>query len=309
VVSPPRYAGRRGHHGASLTWVTKWSLHPVQRGGTNDATQGVALTVSACRNSRPSTKSNGPLTRVFSPRKVGRGGVTLVVLLLILVALWVVVLTPGLLKRRFEKRSTVSIDSFHEQLHLLERTGPKLVAPAYRLEAAEAASVPLPGISGYPAISSMPGRPNLVLLRPVNEALDGDLVDDGHGGHFERVGTADGGEQVDDHRRKQHIERRRRQERMARQRRRDLVLGLSATLVATGLLGMIGSLHLLWIFTALSGVALVGYLGLVAYAQTLTPAKRIPARPATFPSFSAAQSGLPDDRFDDDEEPRKVAAR
>jgi hypothetical protein len=242
--------------------------------------------------------------------------VTLVVLLLILVALWIVVLAPGFFKRHFERRSTVSIESFHEQLHLLERTGPKLVSPAYRLESVPSEGAPPPNSSsGLPSISSMPGRPNLVLLRPVDVDGDGDLIDDGHGGHFERIGTPVSDAELYEERRAQRVERRRRHEQAARQRRRDLVLGLTATLVTTGLLGIIHPLHFLWIITAITGVALVGYVGLVAYAQSM-PANHRPDTQTKAHVSSPASAGLPgawDDAIwggsEGYEEPRRVAAR
>jgi hypothetical protein len=59
---------------------------------------------------------------------------------LVLVVVWVAVLTPRLIRHFKDGRSGSSIESFHQQLHLLERTGPKLVEPAYRLEVPESAA-------------------------------------------------------------------------------------------------------------------------------------------------------------------------
>ncbi len=243
-------------------------------------------------------------------------------ILLILVVLWIVVLAPGLIKRHFENRSTESIESFHERLHLLERTGPKLVAPAYRLQTAQASTAPTPGASGYPAISSMPGRPNLVLLEPVDEC-GGDVVEDRAGAHYQRIPQVFS-PQPDTNRRLQVEEQRRRHEEVARQRRRDLVLGLVATVVVTGLLGIVGSLHPLWIVTAISVAALVGYVGLVAYAQTLTVDR---GRPASLraggysEARSLASAGYPgawdegpaaqyaDEEYDLEDDERRAATR
>ena len=78
-------------------------------------------------------------------------------ILLILVVLWIVVLAPAFVKKYLERRSTVSIDSFHERLHLLERTGPKLVAAAYRLETAAVAAPGWPsGSRGFPPSPAVP---------------------------------------------------------------------------------------------------------------------------------------------------------
>lgn len=189
--------------------------------------------------------------------------------LLILVVLWIVVLTPGMIGRLREKRSTESIESFHHRLHLLERTGPKIVAPAYRLQTAQSSIVAAPGTSGLLSVSSMPGRANLVLLRPVDgregAGDDGQVVDDRDGGHYRRVlsdrpdpGPAAVAPSGPDPR-----------QREARRRRRDILTGLLVTLVSTGLLGIIHSLRALWIVTVISAVALAAFVALAAYATAL----------------------------------------
>ncbi|HVX21278.1 MAG TPA: hypothetical protein VHB02_08015 [Acidimicrobiales bacterium] len=226
-------------------------------------------------------------------------------LILILVALWLVVLAPAFVKRLLESRSTGSIDSFHRSLHLLERTGPKLVAPAYRLDTAHSTTGLAPGQSGLPAVSSMPGRPNLVLLQPVDDAGagggDGEPVDGAD--RADRVGgtsrTGDpsgtvagiGGEVVADasgrHYLRMHplpadpdlfaaghtpslasraAEYRAEQ---ARRRRRDILFGLAGTVTITALLGIVDALHPLWVLSVLAGIALAAYVGLAAYAQSL----------------------------------------
>lgn len=191
-----------------------------------------------------------------------------VLVLLILVVLWIVVLAPGLVGKFREKRSTGSIDSFHHSLHLLERTGPKIVAPAYRLQTAHSSTGTAPGASGLPAVSSMPGRANLVLLRPVDGAGaatgDAEVVDD-RGGHYRRVPT-NGTDPVPTVAAPTGSERRQRE---ARRRRRDILTGLLATFICTGLLGLVHSLQALWIVTVLSGVALAGFVALAAYATAL----------------------------------------
>ena len=53
--------------------------------------------------------------------------------LLILAMVWAVVLGPSLLRRRAERRANNSIGDFHRQLRILQRTGPAVVSPAYRL--------------------------------------------------------------------------------------------------------------------------------------------------------------------------------
>jgi hypothetical protein len=61
-----------------------------------------------------------------------------IVVLLILVVVWAVVLVPGLLRRRLERRSGDSIGDFHRQLRILQRTGPAPLAPAAPAPAARA---------------------------------------------------------------------------------------------------------------------------------------------------------------------------
>ena len=147
---------------------------------------------------------------------------------LVLVVLWIAVLTPRLLRHFREGSSHASIDSFHEQLHLLERTGPKLVQPAYRLEAPD----------------SDPSMPGLALVDPAGAVHATPRL-------------------VRGIRQKQSAWERRR----SRRRRRDLLFGLIALAVVTGGLGVVHALHLLWAITGVSALAIGGYVALVAYAQ------------------------------------------
>ncbi|HTX62307.1 MAG TPA: hypothetical protein VMD28_01620, partial [Acidimicrobiales bacterium] len=80
--------------------------------------------------------------------------------LLVLAVLWVVVLTPRMVRHFRTGRSHASIDSFHEQLHLLERTGPKLVKPAYRLEVSDC-DVSSPGLALVETDGAMPATRRL----------------------------------------------------------------------------------------------------------------------------------------------------
>jgi hypothetical protein len=179
------------------------------------------------------------------------------VILLILVVLWLVVLAPSIWKRYTERRTGESINSFHQGLHLLERTGPKLVAPAFRLETAHAETGLAPGQSGFPAISSIPGRPKLVLLRPTDAGAEmvaarQPLYADARAASAARART-------------EQAARRR----AARRRRRDILAVLAVTLVFSASLGFVHSLRLLWVVAALCAVALGGFILLAAYAQSL----------------------------------------
>lgn len=53
--------------------------------------------------------------------------------LLVLAVIWAAVLVPPLLRARAEGRPADSIGNFRHQLHVLQRTGPGLVAPANTL--------------------------------------------------------------------------------------------------------------------------------------------------------------------------------
>lgn len=216
----------------------------------------------------------------------------MVVLLLILV--WAVVLIPLLWKRRNDRQPSGSIESFHHQLHLLERAGPKIVPPAFRLETANSGTGLAPGQSGYPAVSSMPGRPNLVLLRPVSsdERRDDDdeVVDPTTGNHYRRAGVPSSDRHGDDPRalrlsmRATHSSLARAR---TRRRRQDVLLGLAGTIVVTALVGIVPKLHLLWVLTGLAAAALVGFLALVATAQRAAAE----ARPRRSPSRAPAYGG------------------
>ena len=80
-----------------------------------------------------------------------------IVVLLILVVVWAAVLGPSLLRRTADRRSGDSIGAFHRQLRVLERAGPTLVNPAFRLTTA------LPDGMRRGAV---PARPGLILVRP-----------------------------------------------------------------------------------------------------------------------------------------------
>ena len=76
---------------------------------------------------------------------------------LIILALWAALLAPGVVRWFRNHQPTTSIASFHRQLRGLEHTGPKLVEPAYRLDAED----------GAPEWEQMPrpaAVPRLVLL-------------------------------------------------------------------------------------------------------------------------------------------------
>jgi hypothetical protein len=206
----------------------------------------------------------------------------------------------------------MSIDHFHRQLDLLEHAGPKLVTPAYRLHTA------LPGGSAdIPAEPTGPAmyRAKLVLLRPVDDEQSAD-IDDFDGAHYERVGVLDPPEPVGSlERTRAELQAYRRQE--ARRRCSSILLVLTGLTISTALLGMLPSLRLAWVLTALTGILVLAMVGLMAYAREIEAQRtRWPARPAwtgereEFDDFRGqAESGYPG-AWDEDDEflPRRAAA-
>lgn len=232
----------------------------------------------------------------------------------ILLILWIGVLTPLWLKRRRERRGQSSIDTFHHQLHLLERTGPKLVPPAHRLQTAWSHTGLAPGESGYPALSSVPlvagvageagaghggalhpgalqmgeapgtaATPALPARRPSLVLLDGAPLEPA--GSTARAGGAPvelppggWGHGAAQRARLEH-------RRQARRRRRDIVLGLVCVAVLTAAVGSVHGLHALWALSVLAVLGVCGCVALAAYAELIEADRRAlrPIVPAQVP--------------------------
>src|SRR5487761_2124380 len=98
---------------------------------------------------------------------------TPVVVVIVIVAAWVVILGPNLLKRRARSGGDQSISHFHYQLRVLEQRAPEqLVTPAYRLRAVDgtgtATTISYPD-TGRPPVLTVVGaselpRPALAFL-------------------------------------------------------------------------------------------------------------------------------------------------
>lgn len=237
---------------------------------------------------------------------------------LVLVIVWAAVLTPRVVRHFREAGSRSSIDSFHQQLHLLERAGPKLVAPAYRLETEGRATA---GVGAAPG-GAVPFR----------------IAGDQAGAALFLVGGTDGGPVGAAPGWTASVRNRRRvaDRRRSRKRRRDSLLVLLGVAALTGILGAMHALHLLWAITAVSVLAIGAYVALVAYAQLLTAdrqavrpvaARSLPATPAwaardasragagSFPigmevagTAQAARAGYPGAWDDEGLVPRRAAA-
>lgn len=195
--------------------------------------------------------------------------------LLVLAVLWIAVLTPGILRKRAERRGTGSIDSFHRQLHLLERTGPKL-APIDHQEFGNDGQV-----ASFPTVSSMPGRPNLVLLsKPVNGATPGpEATGRVYAEGPSATSTPLSEPAVEARQGSRQAEFVAYERRQSLKRRQQIAFGLVGTFVVTALLGMVPSLRMLWGVTLLAAMAIAGYIFLMVYARQMTADRR--SRPAS----------------------------
>jgi hypothetical protein len=217
------------------------------------------------------------------------------VLVLVLVAiLWIAVLVPGVISKLHERRSAGSIGRFHQRLDLLERTGPKLVKPAYRLTGSRTASIASPVVV---PVAPPPVRPNLTLVpSPVEgaSAMSESVIeepefvhDDGvvvqlrrDRGDPEELDELLYGEVIEhaevpeltrtDQRDLVATERRLR----ARRRRRDTFGALCALVALTGLLGLAHPLRGAWVASGVFLGLLVVFVGLAVYGQRVEAERR-----------------------------------
>jgi hypothetical protein len=204
-----------------------------------------------------------------------------VIILILVAVLWIAVLVPSVIAKLAERRSAGSIDHFHERLDLLQRAGPKLVEPAYRLTGTESA-VNMAG-SIVVATPPPPLRPNLALVPPAgddprfSDALDS-FPDDAVAGddmfvrlHTDQSGAEDGSElSIADRRRLVAADRRQ----LARRRRRDALFTLCALAAVCGLLGLVRPLRPAWIAAAVLVALLLVFIGLAMYGQRLQAERR-----------------------------------
>lgn len=191
------------------------------------------------------------------------------VLVIIIAMAWIAILGPSLMKRRSRAAGEIgSISHFHEQLRVLEHSGPEpLVAPAYRLHSVDGdgavGTVEVTGRSGSsgPPVLSVVGarelpRPALAFLgedpagrTDDGRTTDGRRMDDGPPARSRAAG-ADA-------------------RYLVRKRRRDTLGGMVAVVVGTLLIGFVPGASPAWIVTAVSGVVLVAYVALLVHLRTL----------------------------------------
>ncbi len=229
-------------------------------------------------------------------------------ILLILALVWAAVLGPGILRRRAERRAGDSIGAFHRQLRILQRTGPMVVAPAHSLRsrpfsldrsggsgvpggpAAADGSVVTGERSGGSGEPLLPPRSGLTLVSPSGARRPFVAA----ASHPDRPSL--------------RAVRTRRPDPYFRpeacRNRRNLLLGILVTFGASGLLGLIPPLGALLVITYISGIALVGYVGLLVYMRSVAQDRQTKLR--YIPAWSDDE--LADDAFDADGEQR-VAVR
>jgi len=198
-----------------------------------------------------------------------------VIVLILVAVLWIAVLVPSVLSKLSERRSAGSIGRFHQRLDLLERTGPKLVEPAYRLTGTDSSR---PGTPMLVPVTPPPVRPTLRLV-----SSDDDLefsaedapqlreVDDLESPLEEEMVELPSPRSAEDVE-FEHPEsmaalavRDRRQ--LARRRRRH-VFGILCSLAAiTGLLGLAHPLRAAWVVSGVFVGLLIAFVGLAVYGQ------------------------------------------
>jgi len=226
-----------------------------------------------------------------------------VILLGLVAVLWIVVLAPSALRRFSERRGGGSIDHFHHELQLLKHAGPKMVKPAYRLGAAGAVH----------AMDAKDSRPRLVLLQPVEDKQSAD-IDDGDGAHYARVGVIERPEPpLTPAQTEAGLAAYRRHQ--ARQRCTLVLRILTTVAICTGILGVFPSFRPAWIVTALTGVAALSMVALIAYAREFEGQRRAHPRRAYSPSadhrdpsLGPAQAGYPGAWDDGGDVPLRRAA-
>ena len=201
------------------------------------------------------------------------------IFVIIIAVAWIVILGPNLVRRRSRAGGGInSISHFHRQLRILEHSGPQpIVTPAFRLRSMDGTGAPGPVASGPAApapvltvvgANQLP-RPALAFLGQAPADPHADV--DAHGDSLDVAPDAWGptpGDIARDpgplHRSAEPHARH-----LARRRRRDTLGVLTAIFVVTFLIGWIPGAGMAWALTALSGVALAGYVSMLVHLRRL----------------------------------------
>jgi len=219
-----------------------------------------------------------------------------VIVLILVAVLWIAVLVPSVLSKLSERRSAGSIGRFHQRLDLLERTGPKLVEPAYRLTGTDSSRPSTPMLV---PVTPPPVRPTLRLVSSADdlEYSADDLeysADDleysaEQGRHLHEADDLDGAleeEMVElrspgpaddvefEYPESDAATAARDRRRLARRRRRH-IFGILCSLAAiTGLMGLAHPLRAAWIVAGVFVGLLIAFVGLAIYGQHIEEERR-----------------------------------
>ncbi len=239
------------------------------------------------------------------------------ILVIIIVVAWIVILGPGLARRRSRTGGGGSITHFHRALRTLEHAAPEpIVSPAYRLRSVGGSSATTGG--GYPAVSAVPvltvvgadqlPRPALAFLGDPLPASSGPAPSSGPGGAAgyrdgSSAGVArhlSGGDDsavndeavtdtavTDDRARQLDAYARR----VTRRRRRDALGVLALVFFSTLMIGFIPGAGEAWIVSAIAGLGLAGYVAVLVQLRRAAEErdqKLRYLRPATGASPAAA---------------------
>ena len=178
--------------------------------------------------------------------------------LVFLAVVWAVILVPTLLRRR---RGGDSISHFHHQLGILQRGDTPADPPPYRLQSVpgmrsvtvNGAPLTTPPVLTVVGCDQLP-RPALAYLAeqgPVAPQVPGDAE------LREPAPVAGDSYRVCDAFRSQ----------VARKRRQDTLMVLVITFACSLFLGMIPATRMLWVVSAVSGVAIVAYVALLVHLR------------------------------------------
>ena len=166
-------------------------------------------------------------------RKVARvrrwvKGILTIVVLLVLVLVWAAILSPGLIRRVLDRRSADGVGEFHKHLRVLQRTGPVVARPAFRLQRR--------GTDGRLLSAPDDVAPTLTLLRSdaASRPLPADDTRQRRSDPFFAPGAC--------------------------KRRRDVLCTLLSVVIGSGLVGAIPGLRIVLAVTAAAGVVTALYL-------------------------------------------------
>lgn len=187
------------------------------------------------------------------------------VVVVVIVAAWVVILGPGVVKRRARAGGHQSIHHFHHQLQILEHSAPEpIVAPAFRLRGTDEPSasrgVFYPGSGERPVLTVVGAkdlpRPALAFLGDPAPVIEHGGPDAGTAPEVDVVGVPSG-VRID----QRGFDLANRQ--ATRRRRRDTLLVLAGMTAVLLLAAAATGSAAAWVLTVMAGLVLVGYVALL----------------------------------------------